>query len=90
MSYENVNLKEATIIDVREPGEFSLGCVEGSTNIPLGQIPQMIEEFKNMEKPIVLCCASGNRSGQAAQFLEANGVEDIYNGGGWNEVTIKM
>jgi phage shock protein E len=90
MSYENVNLKEATIIDVREPGEFCMGCVEGSTNIPLGQVPQMIEDFKNMKKPLVLCCASGNRSGQAVQFLEANGVDDIYNGGGWNEVSMKM
>ena len=90
MSYENVNLKEATIIDVRTPEEFGMGCVEGSTNIPLDQVPLKIEEFKNMERPLVLCCASGNRSGQALQFLEANGVEDIYNGGGWNMVVERM
>ncbi|TXB63984.1 rhodanese-like domain-containing protein [Vicingus serpentipes] len=90
MSYENVNLKEATIIDVRTPGEFAMGCVEGSTNIPLDQVPHKIEEFKNMKKPLVLCCASGGRSGQAVQFLEANGVDDIYNGGGWNMVAMRM
>tara|TARA_R110001592_G_C13184603_1_gene751447 strand:+ start:6321 stop:6596 length:276 start_codon:yes stop_codon:yes gene_type:complete len=90
MSYENVNLKEATIIDVRTPGEFVEGCVEGSTNIPLDQVPHKIEEFKNMKKPLVLCCASGNRSGQAVQFLEANGVDNIYNGGGWNMVAMRM
>ena len=90
MSYENVNLKEATIIDVREPGEFSMGCVEGSINIPLGQVSYKVEEFKAMKKPLVLCCASGNRSGQAVQFLEANDIDDIYNGGGWNEVVMKM
>jgi len=87
---ENINLKEATIIDVREPGEFSAGCVEGSTNIPLGQVPEKVEEFKAMKKPLVLCCASGNRSGQAVQFLEANGVDNIYNGGGWQEVNLKI
>jgi phage shock protein E len=90
MSYENVDLKDATIIDVREPGEFSMGCVEGSTNIPLGEVPNKIEEFKAMKKPLILCCASGNRSGQAVQFLGANGVEDIYNGGGWNDVVNQM
>ena len=90
MSYENVDLKEATIIDVREPGEFSMGCIEGSTNIPLGQVPQMVEDFKAMKKPLVLCCVSGNRSGQAVQFLEANGVEDIYNGGGWDTVAANL
>jgi len=89
MSYENVNLNEATIIDVREPSEFSEGCVEGSTNIPLGQIPNKIEEFKAMKKPLVLCCLSGGRSRQAVQFLEANGVKDIYNGGGWNMIAMR-
>jgi rhodanese-related sulfurtransferase len=90
MSYENVNLKEATIIDVRTPGEFAMGCVEGSTNIPLDQVPHKVEEFKNMKKPLVLCCASGGRSGQAVHFLEANGVDNIYNGGGWNMVAMRM
>ena len=90
MSYENVNLKEATVIDVRTPMEFSMGCVQGSINIPLDQVPQKIEEFKNMKKPVVICCASGGRSGQAVQFLEANGVEGIYNGGGWNMVAMRM
>ncbi len=90
MSYENVNLKEATIVDVRTSGEFSMGNVEGSVNIPLDQVPHKVEEFKNMKKPLVLCCASGGRSGQATQFLEANGVEDIYNGGGWSMVNMRM
>lgn len=90
MSYENVNLNEATIIDVREPNEFAMGCVDGSTNIPLGGVPHKIEEFKQMKKPLVLCCASGNRSGQAVEFLAANGVEDIYNGGGWEEVNSRI
>lgn len=90
MSYENVDLKEATIIDVREPSEFSMGCIDCSTNIPLGQVPNKIEEFKRMKKPLVLCCASGGRSGQAVQFLEENGVEEVYNGGGWNMVAMRM
>ncbi len=89
MSYENVNLNEATIVDVREPYEFQSGRVEGSINIPLGQVPEMIEEFKNMKKPIVLCCASGGRSSQATNFLAQNGVEEVYNGGGWNMVAMR-
>lgn len=87
---ENVNLKEATIVDVREPFEFKLGNVEGSINIPLGEVPSKVEEFKNMKKPLVLCCASGGRSGQATQFLASNGVDDVHNGGGWNMVQMQM
>ncbi|MEJ6735775.1 MAG: rhodanese-like domain-containing protein [Flavobacteriales bacterium] len=87
---ENINLKEATIVDVREVSECEMGMVEGSINIPLGDVPNRIEEFKAMKKPLVLCCKSGGRSGQAVDFLAANGVEDIYNGGGWNIVAMQM
>jgi len=87
---ENVNLKEATIVDVREISECEMGMVNGSINIPLGDVPNKIEEFKAMKKPLVLCCKSGGRSGQAVDFLAANGVEDIYNGGAWNMVATRM
>ena len=45
-----------------------------------------VEEFKSMSKPLVLCCLSGGRSGQATQYLAQQGVEDVYNGGGWSQV----
>lgn len=89
MSYENVNLNEATIVDVREPFEYEMGRVEGSINIPLGEVSSRVEDFKNMKKPLVLCCASGNRSGQATHFLTQNGVDQVYNGGGWNMVAMR-
>ena len=89
MSYENVNLNEATIVDVREPFEYQMGKVDGSINIPLGEVPGRIDEFKNMKKPLVLCCASGNRSGQATNFLAQNGVDQVFNGGGWNMVAMR-
>ena len=90
MSYENVDLKNATIVDVREVFECEKAMVDGSINIPLGQVPNKIEEFKAMKKPLVLCCKSGGRSGQAVDFLAANGVEDIYNGGAGNMVAMHM
>lgn len=90
MNYEDINIHEATIVDVRSPGEFSMGAVEGSINIPLDQVPHKIEEFKAMKQPVVLCCVSGNRSGQACHFLEANGLEGLFNGGAWNMVAMRM
>lgn len=75
---------QATIVDVRTPGEFMSGHVAGSINIPLQNVPSKLEELKNM-KNIVLCCASGNRSGQATAWLQANGVE-CTNGGSWLDV----
>lgn len=80
MKAENKFMK--TIIDVRTPEEFSTGNVQGSINIPLQIIHLKVDEIKAMNKPIVLCCASGNRSGQAVNFLKNLGVE-CSNGGSW-------
>ena len=76
----------ATIVDVRSREEFQSGHVAGSINIPLQDVPTKVEEFKNMTKPLVLCCLSGGRSGQATGYLQQQGVLDVYNGGGWMEV----
>ena len=74
-----------TIIDVRTYGEFSGGNVAGSINIPLNEIPVRIKELKAMKAPLVLCCASGGRSGQAQNYLSQNDIE-CYNGGSWLDV----
>ena len=86
MNTENIDIKEATIIDVRTPGEFMMGNVKGSINIPLDEVSSRVEEFKNIQGNLVLCCASGGRSGQATMFLQQNGLSNVYNGGGWQTV----
>lgn len=75
----------AVIIDVRTPAEFQGGHVAGSKNIPLQNIDSRLAEIKKIKKPVVLCCASGNRSGQATEFLKAKGLE-CENGGSWMQV----
>lgn len=82
---ELVNSESATIVDVRTPGEFMGGHVAGSINIPLQEVPGKIEEFKTFSQPLLLCCASGNRSGQAAYFLQNEGIQ-CENAGSWLDV----
>jgi rhodanese-related sulfurtransferase len=77
--------KQGTIIDVRTPNEFMGGNVAGSINIPLQEIQLRMDELKNLNQPLVLCCASGNRSGQATHFLSQQGIE-CCNGGSWLDV----
>lgn len=81
---ELIKTGEASIVDVRTSEEFMGGNVAGSVNIPLQEVQQRMDEFKNM-KNVVLCCASGNRSGQATVFLQQNGIESV-NGGSWMDV----
>jgi len=74
---------EAVVIDVREPWEFNFGHAEGSINIPLSSIPHELDDLRRMGKTLILVCASGNRSGQAAAWLQAQGIREAYNGGAW-------
>jgi len=75
----------AIIIDVRTKGEYDLGAIPGSKNIPLQIINAKIKDIKKLNKPIITCCASGMRSGSAASILNSNGIESI-NGGGWKSL----
>jgi rhodanese-related sulfurtransferase len=74
-----------TVVDVRSYEEYSGGHVAGSKNIPLPEIQTRMEELKSLEQPLILCCASGGRSGMAQQMLSAQGME-CYNGGSWMNV----
>ena len=86
MEIENlIKENKGTIIDVRTRGEFSGGHVAGSLNIPLNEIPLRMDELDTMNAPLILCCASGMRSSQAANFLSRQGI-DCINGGSWLEV----
>ena len=82
---EIIQEKKGTIVDVRTPEEFRGGHVAGAVNIPLNEIPYRVEDLKALKAPVVLCCASGNRSGQAHRFLQQHGLE-CYNGGSWLDV----
>ena len=77
--------KSGTIIDVRTPSEFQGGNVAGSINIPMQEITARMDEIKSLKTPLILCCASGNRSGQVHNFLAQQGIECV-NGGSWLDV----
>ena len=77
---------DATIVDVRTPEEFAAEHFPNAINIPYDQVAQRINEFKEMQKPIVAYCRSGNRSGVAVSILKQNGIEEAINGGGLQDL----
>lgn len=76
----------ATVIDVRSPQEFRGGHPKGAVNIPLDQIGSKMKKIQSMRQPIIVCCASGMRSGRAKGMIESNGIE-VYNAGGWRNLS---
>ena len=86
MNIENlIKENKGTILDVRTQGEFMGGNVAGSTNIPVQELTERMDEVNALTQPLILCCASGQRSGMAQQMLSNEGIE-CYNGGGWMDV----
>lgn len=75
----------AFLVDVRTPGEYSEGHVNGSVNIPLNTILTQLTKFKNKTN-IIVFCRSGARSSQAKSILEQNGYTNVVNGGTWHNV----
>lgn len=72
----------AVLLDVRSQGEYSSGHAPGTINIPLNELNNRLSEIPK-ESPLVVCCASGTRSGMARMLLKKNGFDKVYNVGAW-------
>ena len=60
------------VLDVREPSEYAVGHIAGSTLIPLHQLSARMSELPK-DREIICVCASGSRSSSAARRLMSNG-----------------
>lgn len=74
----NGNGNRPVVVDVREPWEYQQGHVPGSLLMPLGQLSMRMGEL-DLEKPIAVICATGNRSQSATALLGQKGFKTIYN-----------
>ena len=64
------------IVDVRNPGEVATGMIPGAISIPVGQLPDRLDEL-DATKPTVVYCAGGYRSSVAASLLRQRGFADV-------------
>lgn len=78
-------LKNAQYIDVRTQEEFDSGNHPKSINIPLSQFNKNLSKV-DKNRPIVVVCRSGNRSGKAKKILESLGYQNVINGGSWTNL----
>lgn len=75
----------APMLDVRTPAEFEQGHAPGSFNIPLDQLQARVGEL-DPARPLLVCCASGARSGMVQQFLMRSGFARVVNAGPWQRL----
>jgi len=67
------------VLDVREPHEYDICRIEGSTLIPLGDLPKRLAELPDDGRPIVVHCKSGVRSAKAVRLLREQGFGTATN-----------
>ena len=88
--YAQLVKEGAVILDVRTSGEYSYGHIKGSVNIPVDRLSQNLGKLKDKNKAIITCCASGMRSATAKSILQSNGFINVYNGGAWSRLNMKL
>ncbi|WP_347255109.1 rhodanese-like domain-containing protein [Brachymonas denitrificans] len=78
---------DSVIIDVRSPGEFQMGHVQGALLLPLSDLMGGAAlPVEDKDTPIVVYCASGGRSSMAQALLAQMGYSRVTNGGSPQEV----
>ena len=70
----------AQVVDVRTPGEFIAGHAPGSLNIPLQDLAEGAKAL-DRNRWVIVCCASGTRSGIARRKLRGQGFSRVLNAG---------
>jgi rhodanese-related sulfurtransferase len=66
-----------TLLDVREPWELGKASLEGSKNIPMGDIPTRAHQELDLEDHIVVLCHHGVRSLSVTNWLRQQGFERV-------------
>lgn len=78
------------LLDVRQPDEWEQAHIEGAVLIPLGDLPERVNEVPRDQKLIVHCKAGG-RSARAVAWLNEQGFENVWNVEGgmdaWSQLT---
>jgi adenylyltransferase/sulfurtransferase len=82
--------KEHLLLDVREPFELGICQIDGNLNIPLGQLPNRLNELSAWKNKLIIAqCKSGRRSMKALETLKKHGFTNVLNleGGilGWGQ-----
>lgn len=72
------NGESITLIDVREPFEFEIARIAHAKLIPLGEIPERLDDFSRDQQTVVFC-KTGSRSAKAIEFLQSKGFDNLLN-----------
>ena len=76
IAVEEALARGAMIVDVRTPEEFGAGAISGAVNLPVDALGVRIHEL-DRSHPVIVYCATGERSKRAAKILRAAGIDVV-------------
>ena|SRR5512139_4207277 len=90
-----MNQPGSLVLDVREDAEFAAGHLPRARHIPLAQLSGRLDEIaKFKEKPVIVTCRSGARSGSACRALRKAGFTQVFNLkggiGAWSQANLPV
>ena len=74
--------RDLTVVDVRQPAEWSAGHIPEAIHISGGELPQRLDEIRKefpKNRPLAFICGSGYRSSVSASLLQRQGYENVFN-----------
>lgn len=81
-----VEKEKALLLDVRTLVEYKVKHIPGAKRVGISDVPDNLKKIEEMaggkDKPIVVYCLSGGRSGKAKKILDSAGFKRVYNLGG--------
>lgn len=94
LAVQLMNKDKAQVIDIRDAAEFATGHVAGAKNVPLAELASGKGLPSNKKVPLIVVCATGQRSGKAVAELQKLGHESVHAlaGGlrGWREANLPV
>lgn len=88
-----INREDALVLDVRDPGEYGAGHILGAKNVPLSRLADG-DLAKRKDRPVIVYCEGGARSGKAIGELKKLGFSRVVNltGGinGWQQAGLPV
>lgn len=90
-----MNQPGALVLDVRTPAEYEAGHLPRARHIPLAELAGRVDEIaKFKEKPVIVTCRSGARSGSACRQLRNAGFTNVHNLkggiGAWQQASLPL
>ena len=74
-----INRRDALVLDVRDASEYAGGHIPNARHIPMADMEKRVKELEKFkQRPVILICRSGARSGAASAILRKHGFDEAF------------